>query len=597
MTFFIGRRRAEHERIERAIDALLERSHREGDAAAADEAWQLMSMCMEKIYKGKYWYALMLFSTSKLSFVLHAEMHQWFRAAASATAFATAVRLIDATSTKNDIPFPEGLRRDVQVMTDLAVSIAHPAGMPLIGPIVAESVTGLQMFDRTAWRELSPYLSSSDGQQRMRAINRGLERSIKKGAQVAEEDLQATTVQQARKTTEDMMIREVKSTLAEVSAGSYLSVSGPVPALIAASKSSRSIVYVVPGHESGAAFRLEAPDGDGDLCSSIDLPGLRSTAVKAILDELATVLTSGERLVSVRDGAIRKAHSAVVDAIWKPILTAWPDLVGGRVAVIPVGEASLLPTYAASLDGIPVCGLMDLTLAPSGNALMFAAAWPRPARMIPFVVADPWYNDDAGCRPIPFTVPEARAVAETHGVQATILRDLDRPATEDTSRDHLRGLTGPPTDTRDGTGPGLEHLIASANLIHIAGHGLLDAREPLDSAILLGRPMRLSALLQHDLQRGTTVVLSACHLAGIGTRTPGEQLGFPAAMLAMGASSVIAALWAIPDSRHTVQLMSDLHEELAAGTLPSAALGKAIARAAAGGIRPAVWGPLTHFGS
>ena len=39
------------------------------------------------------------------------------------------------------------------------------------------------------------------------------------------------------------------------------------------------------------------------------------------------------------------------------------------------------------------------------------------------------------------------------------------------------------------------------------------AGNPLSSELLLGRSRLLSELLQHDLQRGTTVVLSACHLA------------------------------------------------------------------------------------
>ncbi|MFF7265099.1 CHAT domain-containing protein [Streptomyces sp. NPDC008159] len=104
---------------------------------------------------------------------------------------------------------------------------------------------------------------------------------------------------------------------------------------------------------------------------------------------------------------------------------------------------------------------------------------------------------------------------------------------------------------------------------------------PAQSSLLLGQPIKLGTLMREDLARGSTIILSACHLAGIGTALSGEQLGFPAAMLALGASSVIAALWPVPDSTHTVRMMADLHEKLRDPAVsPSIALGQAVARAA-----------------
>ncbi|MGW0826115.1 CHAT domain-containing protein [Streptomyces sp. NPDC002845] len=229
--------------------------------------------------------------------------------------------------------------------------------------------------------------------------------------------------------------------------------------------------------------------------------------------------------------------------------------MGARVALVPLGGSARLPLYTAPVDdtGTPVCGLMDLTVAPSGNALMFAGAWPRPSRVDPLVVADPWYDDGAGAGPIPFTVPEAREVAAVHGVKPMILREEAKPPPPRTTGTACAASPGPPVPgsaaLSEAAPQELSDLMASANLIHLAGHGCLDPQNPLDSVVPLGRPLPLSALLGHDLRRGTTVVLSSCHLAGIGTRLPGEQLGFPAALLAMGASSVVAAPWSVPASR------------------------------------------------
>ncbi|TQK50174.1 CHAT domain-containing protein [Streptomyces sp. SLBN-118] len=397
---------------------------------------------------------------------------------------------------------------------------------------------------------------------------------------------------------DQMLMADLDAVIGDASRGYVLAGTTAVPAVVAASATSRSVVYVVPGFGAGAAIRLEAPETGRELCESITLPDLGLDAVRAQGKKVREVLASDERRIRVRNQAVQEAHEAVGAAVWGPVLDAWPELGGGRVALIPLGESALLPLYTAPVDGTPACGLMDLTVVPSGDALMFAGAWPRPATRDPLIVADPWYDDGEGGRPIPFTVPEARTVAAIHGVEPVILREPEQ-ASEEGEGDRLRTTVGParPVPPSGEAPHDLAHRITAANLVHLAGHGTLDAHEPLRSAILLGRPLPLSALLEHDIQRGTTVVLSACHLAGIGTHLPGEQLGFPAAMLAMGASSVIAALWSMPDSEQTVALMSWLHEELSGEASPSVALGRAVTRAMAEGIPATVWGPFTHFGA
>ncbi|WP_345621266.1 hypothetical protein [Streptomyces ziwulingensis] len=165
--------------------------------------------------------------------------------------------------------------------------------------------------------------------------------------------------------------------------------------MLATGRTARSVLCPAPGVEGGTAIRLETPKTGRELCRSIALPGLGHEEVQARLE--------------------------------------------GRVALVPLRQSALLPLYSAPVDGIPVRGLADLTVVPSGNA--------------------------------------------------------------------------------------------------------------------------------HDLRRGTSVGLSACHLAGIGTRLPENKM------------------------------MATLHEELRAGTPPSAALGKVVARAAADGFRPKAWGPRTHFGA
>lgn len=601
MAPYVSRRRmAEYEKVRQAIRELQQLARREGAEAAADGSWWLMRRCFDKMAGGKAWYAPMTLNAARVSFGMHAVSGQWFFAACSGLSFSAAVTTMDAERTKNGGPFPEVFLPDIQMMAEMSVEVAHRAEVPLVGFLVAEALTGLEMGDRTIAREMSDILGAEESLRQLRALRRSAGEATRQLRRTAKSQ-GADTVAALRAMADEMLIRDVDTALDDLSKGRVLSGSNNVSAVLAAGRTARSVVYVAPGTNAGAAIRMDAPETGRELCTSVALPGLRGDAVRSLLEEMHAVLSSDEPRKKVRDRAVRQAHAAVTEAVWKPLLAAWPDLLGARVALVPLGESARLPLWTAPVDdtGTPACGLMDLTVAPSGNALMFASAWPRPSFVDPLVVADPWYEDGEGGTPIPWTVPEAHEVAAVHGVKPLILRGGAKAAGTEDDRDCPRGLMqSPAAAASPGAAPrDLPDLMSSASLIHLAGHGFLDPQNPLESTVLLGRPLTLSTLLGHDLRRGTTVVLSACHLAGIGSRLPGEQLGFPAALLAMGAGSVVAALWSVPDAEETVRLMSAFHGELARGASPSAALGRAVSHAASEGARPTLWGAFTHFGA
>jgi len=501
-------------------------------------------------------------------------------------------------------------------MVDMSAALAHQAGVPLAGCIIAESLTMMLLGDRTYTRELSTVLEGEDARRRLRTVRDIQRRQLARAKSVPVPEA-ADSVAVLRTQVDTMLLQDLEAALAS-GADRYV-LAGPtvVRAALAACTTGRSILFVAPGAGQGAAFRLEPPTGaetDHELCRSIALPGLELDAVKEQAQRVREALGPDEPRKRVRDQAVKAALKAVADAVWEPVLTAWPDLRGGGVALVPLGASALLPFFAAPVDDVPAGAALDLTIAPSGKSLMFASAWPRPSRREVLVAADPWYHDGAGGVPIPCTLNEARAVAAVHSVPPVILRDSrsngspdsrdGRPCedADDNSplNDRLRTLTGTPQPLGTPPGPPPDELverIASAHLVHLAGHGTLDPQDPLRSSVLLGQAVTLETLLKVDLQRGATVILSACHLAGIGITQSSEQLGFPAATLAMGAGSVIAALWPVPDSEETVRLMTRLHEELRVPCSPSVALGRAIAWAAAEGLRPTVWSSFAHFGA
>ncbi|MEA2561857.1 MAG: hypothetical protein QOH06_3361 [Acidobacteriota bacterium] len=117
--------------------------------------------------------------------------------------------------------------------------------------------------------------------------------------------------------------------------------------------------------------------------------------------------------------------------------------------------------------------------------------------------------------------------------------------------------------------------IHGARILHFATHGYTDDRTPLDSALVLTIPEKLSqgrdnGLLQvWEIFEGVRidadlVVLSACESA-LGREMSGEGLiGLTRAFQYAGARTVAASLWSVAD-QVTAELMTRFHRHLAAG--------------------------------
>jgi CHAT domain-containing protein/tetratricopeptide (TPR) repeat protein len=112
-------------------------------------------------------------------------------------------------------------------------------------------------------------------------------------------------------------------------------------------------------------------------------------------------------------------------------------------------------------------------------------------------------------------------------------------------------------------------------LIHLACHGRFDGRHPDQSGLVLaashlgragnvqtGRLLSLRDLAALPLQ-GQIVILSACSTGRQVLRTADETSGLGTALLAAGASSVIVALWPVPDLA-TLLLMRGVHASIRA---------------------------------
>ncbi len=126
----------------------------------------------------------------------------------------------------------------------------------------------------------------------------------------------------------------------------------------------------------------------------------------------------------------------------------------------------------------------------------------------------------------------------------------------------------------DGQGATLAAVLDAldgADLAHLATHGRFRADSPLFSALDLAD----GPLTVHDLERLQTapyrVVLSACEsgvLAPVGAQ---ELLGLAAALFSIGTAGLVSSVGEVNDAA-TADLMVGLHDGLAAGKDPAAAL-------------------------
>src|SRR5262249_23452164 len=127
-----------------------------------------------------------------------------------------------------------------------------------------------------------------------------------------------------------------------------------------------------------------------------------------------------------------------------------------------------------------------------------------------------------------------------------------------------------------------KEVAPQADLLHFAGHGLIDERFPLDSALALTLPAavqegRDNGLLQaweifEDLRLDAQLVtLSACDTA-LGREMGGEGiLGLTRAFQFAGARSVLASLWSVADVS-TAKLMERFYTYLRQGRTKDEAL-------------------------
>lgn len=265
----------------------------------------------------------------------------------------------------------------------------------------------------------------------------------------------------------------------------------------------------------------------------------------ADIDALGKPFRLPPRLQISVEGSLRRNASALAEGIWEPIA----DYVGGRqVVIVPHSRLAWVPwPLLPHLRGRPV------TVSPSAEAWWRAVN--RSAATGPaLVAAGPALSRAGG---------EIETIAGLYPGANLITADQSDPEVV------LKALDG-------------------ASVAHIAAHGHHEPDNVLFSRLDFGLgPLNAYELLGLDQPPGH-VVLSSCDLGRSTVAVGNETLGFTAALLHAGTSTVVSSLGRVPDDM-AAEMMIEYHRRCAAGATPAEAL------AAVGEHRP--WHPFVAFGA
>jgi tetratricopeptide (TPR) repeat protein len=250
------------------------------------------------------------------------------------------------------------------------------------------------------------------------------------------------------------------------------------------------------------------------------------------LTRLANLPRRAPQRPAILDGA-RASAQAIDEQLLRPLAH---DLGERELIIVPTGALHDLPwSTLPSLHGRP------LVVSPS------AAAWwalqkPRRRRRKIVLVAGP-------------------RLRHAHA-EITALTNLYRdPLT-------LTGRSAAATDVL--------RALDGATVAHLACHGRFRSDSPLFSSLELADGPLSAYELQQLRRAPELIVLSACDLAVSDTHPGDELLGFAAALLDMGAGTIIASVMPVPDAQ-AERSMLGLHRRLIGGATPAVALAEALA--------------------
>jgi hypothetical protein len=149
---------------------------------------------------------------------------------------------------------------------------------------------------------------------------------------------------------------------------------------------------------------------------------------------------------------------------------------------------------------------------------------------------------------------------------------LSRPEVEDVAATWPDGVAA---DSEHGSADSLATALVTSDLVHIAAHGQHNQDNPLFSSIRMSDGPLYAYDIPSDEPVAGHIVLSACDLGLATPRAGGEVLGLTAALLSIGATSVVSSVSRVDDTT-AYETMLRYHRLLAGGLDSPTALAEAL---------------------
>lgn len=232
---------------------------------------------------------------------------------------------------------------------------------------------------------------------------------------------------------------------------------------------------------------------------------------------------------------------------------------------------SAVPFAALPLDAVTLIDKFSIVISP--GFLSFGKAPKEVTRRFrdPIVLGNPVR---AAYPNLPGAEDESLHVAERLGTKAYVRKAATKRLLDGFLKQHAK----------------------SVDFIHLATHGIADAKNPLDGSFLVFSDILWTARQIGTLQlRGAPlVVMSACQTA-LGKDFPSGTIGLARAWQRAGASNVVMSLWSVDDLA-TKELMNKFVDLVASGQAVDKALQTAMMSLRDKYPNPAHWASFSIYG-
>lgn len=291
---------------------------------------------------------------------------------------------------------------------------------------------------------------------------------------------------------------------------------------------------------------------------------LGKSLYRSLIEPVEGIVTAGERLLILPDGSLRLLPWAALSRDRGDRKPTNPGDWEYLIERVPIHTSLSATVFAelkknrggASVPKLQLAAFGDPVYPQSHGEKETLILWDARLRSAVERGLFDW-------RPLPNTRTEVESISNLFGHEQ-VLTFLGEKATEEAVK-----AVG-------------SRSAASPKILHIAAHGRLDNRFPLNSALVLSLPESTEEGKDNGLLQGweileevrlssDLVVLSACDTA-LGKNLGGEGLlGLTQAFQFAGARSVVASLWKVKDGA-TSELMVRFYHHLQAGLAKDRAL-------------------------